>query len=137
VAKVTVPEMPGRVFAGRVARNAVALQVASRSMLTEVDVPNRDGALRPGLYVDVAFAIPRTEPGIVVPDEALVFNAGGMQVAVVQADNTVQFRKVSIFRDFGTSAELRGGLQGGERLVLSPPAGLTDGSKVQVADAKP
>jgi len=132
VAKVTVPEMPGRVFAGRVARNAVALQVASRSMLTEVDVPNAAGSLRPGLYVEVAFAIPREAPGIVVPDEALVFNAAGMQVAVVQPDNTVKFQKVSIFRDFGTSAELHDGLQGGERLVLSPPAELTDGGKVQV-----
>lgn len=131
-ARVTVPELPGRVFTGKVARSAVALQAASRSMLTEVDVPNPDGTLRPGLFVDVAFAIPRQAPGVVVPDEALVFNAGGLQVATVEADGTVKFRKASVYRDFGTSAELREGLQGGETLVLSPPAELVDGSKVQI-----
>jgi RND family efflux transporter MFP subunit len=136
-AKITVPEIPGRVFTGRVARSAVALQAASRSMLTEVDVPNEDGALRPGLYVDVAFAIPRQAPGVVVPDEALVFNAGGLQVAQVQPDNTVHFRKVTVYRDFGTSAELRDGLDGGETLVLSPPAELADGSQIRVSKPPP
>lgn len=136
-AEVTVPEMPGRVFKGRVARSAVALQSDSRSMLTEVDVPNPDGQLRPGLYVNVAFAVPREAPAIIVPDEALVFNAGGLQVAMVQSDSTVRFQKVSVYRDFGTTAELREGLQGGETLVLSPPADLGDGSKVRVTNPAP
>lgn len=132
-ATVTVPEMPGRVFKAQVARNAVALQAASRSMLTEVDVPNPDGAIRPGLFVNVTFSIPRQAPAIVVPDEALVFNADGLRVATVEPDDTVRFRKVTVYRDFGTSAELRDGLHGGETLVLSPPADLADGAKVQVA----
>lgn len=135
--EVTVPEMPGRVFKARVARNAVALQAASRSMLTEVDVPNPDGVLRPGLFVNVTFSIPRQTPAVVVPDEALVFNADGLRVATVQPDSTIRFRKVSVYRDFGTSAELRDGLQGGETLVLSPPAELGDGSKVQLAKPAP
>jgi HlyD family secretion protein len=133
-AEVTVPEMPGRVFKGRVARSSVALQAASRSMLTEVDVPNPDGVLRPGLFVNVAFAIPRQAPAVVVPDEALVFNAGGLQVATVDSDGKVRFQKVSVYRDFGTSAELRDGLVGGETLVLSPPTELADGSRVQVTN---
>jgi len=136
-AQVTVPEMPGHVFKARVARSAVALQAASRSMLTEVDVANPDGALRPGLFVNVAFAIPRQAPGVVVPDEALVFNAEGLRVATVAADGTVKFRRVSVYRDFGTSAELRDGLQGNETLVLSPPTELVDGSKVQVSRPPP
>ena len=136
-AEVTVPEMPDRVFRGRVARSAVALQAASRSMLTEVDVPNPDGVLRAGLFVNVAFAIPRQAPAVVVPDEALVFNAGGLQVATVDAERAVRFRKVSVYRDFGTSAELRDGLQGGETLVLSPPTELADGSKVQLMNPTP
>jgi RND family efflux transporter MFP subunit len=133
-AKVTVPEMPRKVFQAHVARTAVALQATSRSMRVEVDVPNPDGALRPGLFVNVAFSIPRQAPGIVVPDEALVFNAGGLQVATVEPEDTIRFRKVSVYRDFGTSAELRDGLQGGETLVLSPPADLADGSKVKLAE---
>jgi RND family efflux transporter MFP subunit len=132
-AKVTVPEIPGRVFTGRIARSAVALQSASRSMLTEVDVANPDGTLRPGLFVNVAFSVPRQAPGVVVPDEALVFNANGLQVATVGPDSTVRFRKVSIYRDFGTTAELRDGLDGGETLVLSPPTELTDGAKVKLS----
>jgi HlyD family secretion protein len=136
-AEVTVPEMPGHVFHGRVARSAVALQAASRSMLTEVDVANPDGTLRPGLFVNVAFSIPRQAPAIVVPDAALVFNAGGLQVATVDADSTIRFQKVTIYRDFGTTAELRDGLAGGESLVLSPPAELADGSKVQVSNPLP
>jgi RND family efflux transporter MFP subunit len=136
-ARITVPEMPGRVFTGRVARSAVALQAASRSMLTEVDVANKDGLLRPGLYVDVALAIPRSAPGVVVPDEALVFNAAGLQVAQVQPDNTAHFRKVTVYRDFGTSAELREGLDGGETLILSPPSELADGSPVDVSKPAP
>jgi len=136
-AQVTVPEMPGRIFKGRVARSSVALQSASRSMLTEVDVANPDGELRPGLFVNVAFAVPRQAPGIVVPDEALVFNAGGLQVAMVQPDNTIRFQKVSVYRDFGTTAELHDGLQGGENLVMSPPTELADGSKVRVTNPAP
>ncbi|WP_428488059.1 efflux RND transporter periplasmic adaptor subunit [Rhodopila sp.] len=136
-AQVTVPEMPGRVFKARVARSAVALQSASRSMLTEVDVDNPDGALKPGLFVDVAFSIPRQAPGVIVPDEALVFNAEGLRVATVQPDDTIKFAKVSIYRDFGTTAELREGLQGGELLVMSPPTELADGSKVQVSRPPP
>lgn len=77
-AQVTVPEMPGRIFKGRVARNSAALQQASRSMLTEVDIANPDGVLRPGLFVNVAFSIPRQAPAVVVPDAALVFNASGL-----------------------------------------------------------
>jgi multidrug efflux pump subunit AcrA (membrane-fusion protein) len=106
-------------------------------MLTEVDVPNPDGVLRPGLFVNVAFSIPRQTPAIVVPDAALVFNAGGLRVATVDAESRVRFQKVTIYRDFGTTAELRDGLQGGESLVLSPPVDLAEGSKVQVANPLP
>ncbi len=130
-AKVTVPELPGRSFEARVSQTAHALDATSRSLLTEVDVDNAEGALRAGLYVDVSIAIPRQKPGIVVPDEALVFNAGGLQVATLDDGDQVHFHKVSIYRDFGTSAELRDGLQGGETLVLAPPPDLTDGAKVR------
>jgi len=132
-AKVTVPEMPGRVFSGKVARSSVALDPTSRSLLTEVDIANPDHALHPGLYVDVMFQIPRQQPGVEVPDEALIFNANGMQVAVVKPDDTVHFQTVQVYRDFGTSAELRDGLKGGEQVVLQAPVQLAEGSKIRVA----
>ena len=136
-AQVTVPEIPGRIFKGRVARSSVALQAASRSMLTEVDVANPDGVLRPGLFVNVVFSIPRQAPAIVVPDGALVFNAAGLQVATVDAAGSVHFQKVTIYRDFGTTAELRDGLRGGENLILSPPTDLAEGAKVHIATPPP
>jgi HlyD family secretion protein len=136
-AEVSVPEMPGRVFKGQVQRSSVALQSASRSMLTEVDVANPDGVLRPGLFVNVALAIPRQAPAVVVPDEALVFNAGGLQVATVDSAGKVKFEKVTIYRDFGTTVELRDGLQGGENLILSPPTELADGSMVKLSTPPP
>src|SRR5271168_987968 len=76
-AKVTVPQLPEQVFTGKVARSSVALLSASRTLTTEVDVPNPDGRLRAGLFVNVTFAIPREIPGVVVPAEALIFNHAG------------------------------------------------------------
>ena len=136
-AKVMVPELPGRVFTGRVNRSAVALAQTSRTMQSEVDVPNNDGTLRPGLYVTVQIGIPRTAPGIVIPAEAVIFNGKGLRVAVVGEGGVVHMHEVSVYRDFGTSVELRSGLNGGETVVLTPPPTLDDGGKVQVPKANP
>ena len=113
-------------FAAKVARTAAALDPASRTMLTEVDIPNPGGALRAGLYATVRIGVPRQAPGIVVPSNAILFNAGGLRVAVVEGEK-VKLRQVTIYRDFGQTLELRDGLQGGERIVLEPPADLTEG----------
>ncbi len=131
-AKVLVQELPGQEFTGTVSRNAVALDPASRSVAVEVDVPNDDGRLRAGLYVTVVISIPRDRPGVVVPDEAVLFNGQGLRVAVVDKDDTVHMQDVTIARDFGTTVELRDGLNGGERVALSPPVDLVDKEKVKV-----
>ncbi len=134
-ANVHVPELPGRVFEGKVARNSVALDPASRTMLAEVDVPNPDGTLRPGLYVSVDFAIPRTAPSVVIPADAAMFNADGLRVATIDDHDRVHLRPITIYRDFGTTLELRSGLEGGERLALTPPADIADGQQVRIAGA--
>ena len=134
-AKVHVPELPGQEFTGTVARSAVALTQSSRTMQAEVDVPNANGTLRPGLYVTVDIGIPRTAPGVTVPAEALIFNGQGLRVAVVGEGGVVHMHDVSIYRDFGTKLELRAGLNGGETVVLSPPVTIEDGDKVKVAAA--
>jgi HlyD family secretion protein len=133
LAEVRVPELPGRTFEGKVSRNSVALDAASRTMLAEVDVPNPDGALRPGFFVDVQFGIPRQVPTVMIPAEALLFNADGLRVAAVDDSGHVHLHKVSIYRDYGTKIELRDGLKGGERVALSPPADIAEGRKVKVA----
>jgi len=130
-AKVHVPELPDRVFEGKVARSSNALALGSRTMQAEADVPNPDGTLRPGLYVTVDIGIPRTAPGVVIPAEAIMFNGQGLRVAVVQPDGTVRMQDVTIYRDFGTSVELHAGLKGGEIVVLSPPVELADGNHVK------
>ena len=131
-AEVHVPELPGRTFEGKVSRNSVALDAASRTMLAEVDVPNPDGALRPGFYVDVQFGIPRQVPTVLIPAEALLFNADGLRVAAVDDSGHVHLHKVSVYRDYGAKLELREGLKGGERVALSPPADIAEGQKVKV-----
>jgi len=133
-AHVSVPEMPGRSFAGLVARSSVALIAASRTLSTEVDVPNPEFVLRAGMFVNVSFDVPRQHPALVVPNEALVFNQGGVQVAVVQSDSTVRLAKVTIARDFGTTVELSGDVKGGDRVVLNAPADLVDGANVKTAE---
>jgi HlyD family secretion protein len=135
-AKVHVPELPGRTFEGKVARNSVALDAASRTMVAEVDVPNPDGALRAGLYVNVDFSIPRQAPTVVVPAEALLFNGDGLRVATVDDTGRVHMHNVSVYRDYGTTLELREGLQGGERVALTLPADITEGQQVK-AVARP
>ncbi len=134
-AKIRVPEMPGKVFTGRVARSSFALTASTRTMLVEVDVPNPDRVLHPGLYVEVEFAIPRDAPSVVIPAEALLFNGEGVRVATVGPDNRVHLRDVTIYRDFGTTLELRSGLSGGEKVILTPPADVSEGREVKVSPA--
>jgi multidrug efflux pump subunit AcrA (membrane-fusion protein) len=99
-------------------------------LLTEIDVPNPDGALSPGMYVTIELHIPRKNPTIMVPADALVFNGGGVQVAVVD-NGTARFRKVTVARDFGTEVEVHDGIKPGDELILKPSVTLADGSKVQ------
>jgi RND family efflux transporter MFP subunit len=129
-AVVRVPEIPDRTFPGKVTRFAHALAPGTRTLLTEVDVPNPDGALSPGMYVTIELHIPRKTPAVIVPADALVFNADGTQVAVVD-NGTAHFRKVTVARDFGTQVEVRDGIKAGDEVILKPAVTLADGSKVQ------
>src|ERR1700757_1177399 len=127
---VRVPELPDRAFPGTVTRIAVALQPGTRTLLTEVDIPNPDGALTPGIYCTVEFHIPRKTPSLSVPADAIIFNRNGMQVAVV-SNGRVELRKVNVKRDLGTRVEVDSGIKAGDQVVLNPPVTLVDGSKVQ------
>ena len=136
-AVVRVPEIPGRAFPGKVTRIADALQPGTRTLLTEIDVPNPDEALSPGVYCTVELHIPRKVPSLIVPADAIIFNADGLHVAVLES-GTAHFRKVTVTRDFGTSVEVSDGVKAGDHVILNPPVDLADGSKVQVrADAPP
>jgi RND family efflux transporter MFP subunit len=130
-AVVRVPEMPGRDFPGTVTRIADALQPGTRTLLTEIDVPNPDHALSPGSYCTVELKIPRKTPSLIVPSEAIIFNREGLSVAVV-ADGIARIRTITVVRDFGTTVEVSAGVKDGDQVILNPPVDLTDGHKVKV-----
>ena len=131
-AKIQVFELPGRTFAGKVARSSGALLSSSRTLSVEVDVNNAAHILRAGLFVNVSFAIPREHPDVVVPAEALIFNQQGLRVAVVGEDKSIHMQPVTVYRDSGSSVELSDGLRGGETIVLNPPTSLQEGGKIKV-----
>ncbi len=130
-AVVRVPEMPGRDFPGTVTRIADALQPGTRTLLTEIDVPNPDHALSPGTYCTVELKIPRKTPSLVVPSEAIIFNREGLSVAVVE-DGVARIHHVTVVRDFGTTVEVSAGVKDGDQVILNPPVDLADGHKVKV-----
>jgi RND family efflux transporter MFP subunit len=129
---VRVPELPGRELPGKVTRIADALQSGTRTLLTEIDIPNPDGALPPGVYCTIGLEIPRKSPSLMVPAEALIFNPDGLQVAVVK-DGKSEIRKVRVTRDLGKQVEADAGVKSGDRVVLNPPVNLVEGTKVQLA----
>jgi RND family efflux transporter MFP subunit len=128
-AVVHVPEIPDRAFAGTVTRIAHALQPGSRTLLTEIDVPNPDGALSPGIYCVVDLKIPRKTPSFVVPADAIVFDQDGLHVALVR-NGIVHLQKISIARDFGKQVLVEQGLKAGDQVILNPAVDLADGVRV-------
>jgi RND family efflux transporter MFP subunit len=131
-AVVRVPELPDREFNGKVTRIADAQQSGTRTLLTEIDLPNPDGALRSGVYCFVELKIPRKTPSFIVPAEAIIFNRNGLQVAIVK-DGKAEIRKVRVTRDLGAHVEVDAGIKAGDRVVLNPPVNLPEGGKVRVA----
>jgi RND family efflux transporter MFP subunit len=129
---VRVPEIPGRTFPGKVTRISDALQPGTRTLLTEVDIPNPDGALTPGTYGTIELHIPRKVPSLIVPADAVIFNRDGVHVAVVEG-GVVHMQKITIARDLGKEVEAREGVKAGDKVVLNPSVELADGGKVETA----
>jgi RND family efflux transporter MFP subunit len=130
-AVVRVPEIPDHSFPGKVARIANALDPATRTLMTEIDVPNPDGELSPGTYCAVELKIPRRTPSLIVPAGAIVFDRDGLHVLVVE-NGVAHSRKITEIRDLGTEVEISDGVKQGDQVVLTPPVDLEDGSKVQI-----
>ncbi len=128
-ATVRVPEIPDRVFTGKVARTADALQAGTRTLLTEVDIDNPDQTLTAGVYCTVSFAVPRANPVVEIPAEALIVNRDGMQVAVYE-DGKARLRKVTLAEDNGEKVDVATGLKEGDKVIVSLPVDLTDGAPV-------
>jgi multidrug efflux pump subunit AcrA (membrane-fusion protein) len=121
-----------------VARTSRSLDASSRTLLTEVDVPNRDFVLLPGMYAQVRLQFPRVTPPLLLPATALVIRSNGPQVMVVERERggtgaTIHFRSVQIARDYGSTVELASGLADGQTVVLNPNTDLVEGTRVRIA----
>ncbi len=119
-AQLTASNLPGRQFTGTVARIAGALDPASRTMLVELDVPNADNALLPGMYVQVDLGGARTVAPLLIPSDALILRASGAQVAVVGPDRRVHLQKIEVARDYGDRLEVSSGLREGDTIIANP-----------------
>jgi multidrug efflux pump subunit AcrA (membrane-fusion protein) len=154
-ASVSVEELPNRLFKGQISRTSNALDAASRTLLTEVQIANPTGVLLPGMYTTVRFTTNREVPPFLVPDAALVVEANGTSLAVLQplsqaeleklasagVDQTVlararivHFQKVQPGRDYGTTLEILDGLHDGDHVVVNPGDAVKEGVIVQMAD---
>ena len=132
-ARLSVTNLPGRFFAGTVARTANSLDPTSRTMLVEVQVPNADGALLPGMYAEVDFSSARTNAPLLIPADALMVRSDGTQVAVVRSDSTVHLQKIKVGRDYGDRLEVMSGLEAGDTVIVNPGDAAREGVKVDPA----
>jgi RND family efflux transporter MFP subunit len=131
-AYIELREYPGQKFSGKVVRTADSIDPATRTLLTEIDVPNPNGRLLPGSYAEVSFAVPTQITRMSIPVNAILFRPEGPRVAVVGGDHKVHLKPITIGRDFGTKVEILGGLQADDQVVLNPADSLQDGQEVNV-----
>jgi len=138
-ADVLVREMPGKAFKAKVVRTARSLDPSTRTLRTELYLPNPDGVLLPGMYVQVKLTVGRENPGVLIPARTLVLGKDGPRVVVVTAAKRVELRPVKLGRDFGPEIEVLQGLDGKEQLVENPTIDLESGQLVRVdaPDAPP
>jgi RND family efflux transporter MFP subunit len=133
-ATLTLEEFPGRSFHGTLVRNANAIDLASRTLLVEVDVDNPGGELLPGAYVFVHLKLPKEIASVTLPANTLLFRAEGLRVAVIQ-DGRAQLVPVTIGRDYGETVEILSGLQPTDQVIVAPSDSLTSGTRVRIARA--
>ena len=127
---ITLPERPGKTYQGTLVRTAQAIDPASRTLLVEVDVNNRNNELLPGALAQVHFKNPVNTPTYVVPASALIFRAQGMQVATLTRDNTAHLASVLIGQDDGASVQIVSGLNADDRVIQDQPDSIIEGQKV-------
>jgi RND family efflux transporter MFP subunit len=133
-ATLTLEEFPGRSFHGTLVRNANAIDLASRTLLVEVDVDNPGAELLPGAYVFVHLKLPKEIASVTLPANTLLFRAEGLRVAVIQ-DGRAQLVPVTIGRDYGETVEILSGLQPTDQVIVAPSDSLTSGTRVRIARA--
>jgi RND family efflux transporter MFP subunit len=137
LADLTLAQFPGRKFQGKLVRTANAIDLASRTLLVEVDVDNSTGELLPGAFTEVHLKIPTEIPSYILPVNTLIFRSQGLQVATVGNDNRAKLITIVLGRDFGATVEVVSGLTDADRVIVSPPDSLVDGEQVQITQPNP
>ncbi len=130
-AAVSFREIPDRTFDAKVVRTAGALDPASRTLLTELQVANNDGELFPGMYAEVKFALPHDDRTLLIPGNAVMVQSDGAKVLTVDAKQTIHTRLVKLGRDLGDKVEILSGLDPAEPLVANPSGSLHEGVEVK------
>jgi RND family efflux transporter MFP subunit len=136
-ADLVLAEFPGRKFEGTVVRNSGAIDNATRTLLTEIDVNNTTGELKPGGYAEIHLALPSSVTTFTLPVNATIFKAAGMQVATVKDGKTIALIPITPGRDLGAEIEILAGLKGNESVVLNPPDSITEGEEIRLAETQP
>jgi RND family efflux transporter MFP subunit len=131
-AYLELTQYPGRKFQGKVVRTAEAIDPAARTLLTEVDVPNKSGELLPGGYAQVVLQVRTPGERVVVPVNSLLFRSEGLRAVVVGPDDRAHLQPLVIGRDYGNTLEVLSGLKPDQWIVLNPPDSLEDGQVVKV-----
>src|SRR5437016_4194210 len=127
-------QYPGQKFEGKVVRTAEAIDTSTRTLLTEVDVPNHNGALLPGGYAQVHLEVKVSGARLQVPVNALLFRSEGLRAVVVDANHKIHLRQITVGRDYGTNLEVLQGLDPKDWIVLSPEDSLQEGQDVRVKE---
>ena len=135
-ATLTLDEFPGQIFHGTLVRNANAIDIASRTLLVEVDVDNPTGQLLPGAYVFVHLKLPDQTRSVTIPSNTLIFRKEGLQVGLVR-DGKAELIPVKISRDYGNSVEIVSGLQPTDAVIVDPSDSLVAGMPVRPSSSKP
>lgn len=133
-ADLTLQEFPGRRFRGTLVRTANAIDLATRTLLVEVDVDNRTGELLPGAYAEVHLKVPSGSPAFILPVSALIFRSEGLQVGTVQNGNRAALVNITLGRDMGNEVEVVSGLNADDLVIVNPPDSLISGETVRLAE---
>jgi len=131
-ASMDLAELPNRHFAASVTRTTDAIDINNRTLTVELDVPNRSGELLPGAYADVHFQLPLNIAPLVIPTSTILFQADGPQVGVVNSQNRVELRKLTLGHDFGDTIQIVSGVRTTDSLIANPPDSITNGMHVAV-----
>ena len=134
-AQISVPEHPGKSFPGTVEASAQSVDAASGTTRMQLVVDNAANELMTGAFATVTFELPHPETAVNVPASALIFNRSGLQVAIVDRENRIVLKPITISRDLGSEVEIASGVVADDRVVINPPDGVVTGDQVRVAGA--